>query len=330
MVIFTKGLIMKYLISLVFILLFLNGCFSDTEQKTKFYGNVDVRTVSLAFRVSGKIEGLYFNEGHKVKKGDILASLDDSLYKENLNQIDAQIQMQEAALSKLKKGYRVEEIQKAKASLEQKKIDMDRLEKEFKRVSNLYSENSLSEQNYDNAKAAYQSAKALYEYAKSSLTMLQNGYEKEDILSAQAKLNSLIAQKNIAQINLDDTKLSSSVDGTVITRVYEEGSIVNSSQAVFEIAKDEEYWVRSYMSEKYLGLIKIGDKALVYNDNGKTYKGEVSFISPIAEFTPKTVQTQELRSDLVYRFRIILNEFDDSIKQGMPVTVTFPDIDFDD
>lgn len=160
--------------------------------------------------------------------------------------------------------------------------------------------------------------------------MLQNGYEKEDILSAKANLASLQAQRNLQKINLDDTVLYAPVNGTVITRIYEKGSIVTPSQPVIELAKDDEYWIRSYMSEKYLGTIRTGLKALIHTDNGKTYEGKVSFISPLAEFTPKMVQTEELRTDLVYRFRIVLNTFDNNIRQGMPVTVTFPDLDLND
>ena len=84
--------------------------------------------------------------------------------------------------------------------------------------------------------------------------------------------------------------------------------------------------MRSSLSEKYLGVVKTGMKAVITTDSNKTYEGIVSFISPLAEFTPKTVQTEDLRTDLVYRFRIIVNNVDDNLKQGMPVTITFPQI----
>lgn len=317
----------KIFLAVVFTLS-LSGCFDSKDKEVKFYGNVDVRTVSLAFRVSGRLESINFDEGQKIKKGEVIAKLDDALYKEYLNQIDAQIAMQKANIAKLENGFRDEEIQKAKAKLLQSQIEKDRLKKEFDRMKKLYKTNSISDQKYDDAKAAYDSSSANYLYAKSSLTMLKNGYEKEDILSAKANLDALRAQRNLHKINLDDTIIYSPTDGTIITRVYEKGSIVSPSQAVVEIAKDDEYWVRSYMSERYLGTIKTGLKAIIHTDNGKTYEGKVSFISPIAEFTPKTVQTEDLRSDLVYRFRIVLKDFDDNIRQGMPVTITFADVSF--
>jgi HlyD family secretion protein len=315
----------KFFLFLPICLIYFTGCYQE-KKETKFYGNVDVRTVSLAFRVSGRLETLNFDEGQKLKKGDIIATIENSIFKENLNQINAQINLQEIQIQKLEKGYRTEEIEKAKAKLSEVKANLDRTNKDFQRAQTLFKSNSISEQSYDNTKAQALDLQAQYEYTKSSLELLQNGYEKEDILSAKATLESLKAQRNILQINYNDTVLYSPVDGTIITKVYEPGSIVNNSQTIVEIAKSDEYWVRSYLSEKYLGLVKTGMKAVITTDSNTKYEGEVSFISALAEFTPKTVQTEDLRTDLVYRFRIVLKDIDDNLKQGMPVTISFPQI----
>ncbi len=307
-------------------LFFINGCLEQNAKEEKFYGNVDVRTVSLGFRVSGKIKDIYFDEGERIKQGDVIASLDDNLYEEYVKQVNAQIEVQKAKLLKLEKGYRKEEIAKAKALLLEKEVALKKAQSDLERQKDLLATHAISQQTYDDLNAAYENANALYLYAKSSLDLLQNGYEKEDILAAKAQLEYLMAQKNQQEINLEDTKIYAPSNGTLLTRVYEPGAIVNSSQVVVDMAKDDQYWVRSYMSERYLGIIKQGMKALVYTDSnkGKAYEGLVSFISPLAEFTPKNVQTEELRTDLVYRFRIILKEHDDMIRQGMPVTITFP------
>jgi len=307
-------------------LFFINGCLEQKAKEEKFYGNVDVRTVSLGFRVSGKIKHIYFEEGERIKQGDVIASLDDNLYKEYVKQVNAQIEVQKAKIQKLEKGYRKEEIKKAKALLLEKEVALKKAQSDLNRQKELLASHSISQQTYDDLNAAYENANALYLYAKSSLDLLKNGYEKEDILAAKAQLEYLMAQKNQQEINLEDTKIYAPSNGTLLTRVYEPGSIVNSSQVVIEMAKDDQYWVRSYMSERYLGIIKQGMKALVYTDSNKekAYEGLVSFISPLAEFTPKNVQTEELRTDLVYRFRIILKEHDDMIRQGMPVTIKFP------
>jgi HlyD family secretion protein len=314
---------------IILTILALSGCSKKDENGVKFYGNIDVRTVSLGFEVSGKIDAMNFEEGQKVKKGDALATLDSTLFKEYLSQINAQIEMQKAQIQKLEKGYRVEEIEKARATMEQKRALMQNDKNTYLRYEKLYKSNSISQEKYDDIKTAYASSSALYSFAKNSYELLQNGYEKEDILSAKAQLDSLLSQRNQSQKHLDDTTLYAPSNGTLLTRAYEVGSIVNASQVVVELAKEDEYWVRSYISEKYLGRIKPGMKALVHTDSGKTYEGVVSFISPLAEFTPKSVQTEDLRTDLVYRFRIVLTLYDDMIKQGMPVTIEFPELKSD-
>ncbi|RXJ87587.1 HlyD family efflux transporter periplasmic adaptor subunit [Arcobacter sp. CECT 8985] len=315
-----------YITTFFSIILIFNGCTKD-KQENKFYGNVDVRTVSLGFRVSGKIEKIFFDEGNVVKKGQVLAVLDDSLYKQNLNNISAQIKAQESNVIKLKNGYRKEDINKAKATLAQRKVAMKKAKIDLERNTKLLQKKSISQQKYDDIKLVYDNAKALYDYAKSSYNLLKNGYRKEDIDTASAKLQSLKAQKQIKQINLNDTILKAPTNGTILTRIHEEGSIVNASTPVIQLAKSDEYWIRSYMSEKYLGKIKPGMKATVYTDSSnKKYHATVSFISAVAEFTPKSVQTEDLRTDLVYRFRLILNDYDDKIRQGMPVTIKFDNI----
>ncbi len=309
-------------------ILFLTGCFDHKNDKNKFYGNVDVRTVSLGFRVPGKIDRIYFEEGKKLKKDDLIAAIDEARYKVYVRQINAQISKQKANIEKLEKGYRKEEIAKAEAVLLGKEVALKKAESDLKRQKKLWETHSISQQNFDDVNASYGTAHALYLYARSSLALLKNGYEKEDILAAKAQLDYLLSEKEQREIDLNDTKLYAPSNGTLLTRVREAGAIVNSSQIVVEIAKEDRYWVRSYMSEKYLGRIREGMKAEVYTDSraGKPYEGIVSFISPLAEFTPKNVQTEELRTDLVYRFRIILKKHDEMIRQGMPVTIIFPDL----
>lgn len=308
------------------LILFLNGCFKKEEQ-TKFYGNVDLRTVSLGFRVSGKINQLYFDEGQKVKKGEILASLEEDLYKQELKAIQAQIKMQKTQIKKLENGYRQEEIAKAKASYEKSLVNLEKSKKDFKRQEKLIKTNSISQQTFDDYKFSYENAKAEKNLAKSQLEQMQNGYRQEDIQSAYAQLEALKAQEEKANIYLNDTKLLSPNDGTILTRSQEVGAIVEQGTPIIQMALTDEYWVRSYIDEKYLGLIQANMEAKVFTDSKEEpYDAVVSFISAQAEFTPKSVQTEELRTQLVYRMRLIIQNPDKYIRQGMPVTVEFEDL----
>ena len=137
-----------------------------------------------------------------------------------------------------------------------------------------------------------------------------------------------IAQNEVDKINLEDTKLYSPSNGIITTRIEEEGAIVNPNQSIYTLTKNKPIWVRAYVNEKDLGNIKYGMPAIVKTDsiNPKTnkereYKGTIGYISPVAEFTPKTVETTNLRTDLVYQIRVYINQDDDFLRQGMPLTI---------
>ncbi|MDL0547133.1 efflux RND transporter periplasmic adaptor subunit, partial [Yersinia pestis] len=114
--------------------------------------------------------------------------------------------------------------------------------------------------------------------------------------------------------------------GTVLTRAVEPGTILSASNTVFTVSLTDPVWVRAYVSERHLGQAIPGSEVEVFTDGrpDKPYHGKIGFVSPTAEFTPKTVETPDLRTDLVYRLRIIITDADESLRQGMPVTVRFP------
>lgn len=146
--------------------------------------------------------------------------------------------------------------------------------------------------------------------------------------SSKASLDASIASSKGARKNFIDTKLYAPEDGIIMTRIQEPGAVVEPSSPIYTMAKSKPIWVRAYIPENSLANVKYGMKARVYTDtiNPKTgtkreYIGQVGYISPVAEFTPKTVQTEDLRTDLVYRVRIYIYDIDEYLRQGMPVTV---------
>jgi HlyD family secretion protein len=147
----------------------------------------------------------------------------------------------------------------------------------------------------------------------------------DDALSARDEAQAMVAvaQANVdkAQTRLEDASILAPNNGTVLTRVRENGAIVAAGAVVYTLALDNPVWVRTYVDESSLGLIYPGQTAIVITDSKGHYKGKVGFISPQAEFTPKNVETNQLRTDLVYRLRVIIDQADNGLRQGMPVTV---------
>ena len=196
-------------------------------------------------------------------------------------------------------------------------------------------------------KAALDEAEAQLEYAQAMLDDAETKFKrktplcKDKIVSelecdtltfnkdaAEAQLALARAQLENAQNKFDYTELWAPDDGVITVRAQEPGAIVAETQKVYTLSKTTPVWARVFVPEPYLGRITYGMKATILTDSldpktneKKSYEGTIGYISPVSEFTPKTVQSTDLRPDLVYRVRVYVDNVDDFLRQGMPVTV---------
>jgi HlyD family secretion protein len=240
------------------------------------WGNVEIRQVDLGFRVGGRIAKMFFEEGDEIKKGDLLAILDDAPYRAALERTRGEVSAN-AALVK------------------------DATAKYGRNLPLCY-DGTVSKQECD--------------------TLLNN---KDNAKGALAASRGALRQ---AQIDVGDSKIYAPANGIITTRIQEPGAIVSGSQPVYTLNKAAPVWIRAYIPEIHLANVKYGMRARVLTDSKdpntghkREYTGWVGYISPVAEFTPKTVQTQELRTDLVYRVRVYIYDIDAYLRQGMPTTI---------
>jgi HlyD family secretion protein len=293
------------------------------QDKLILHGNVDIRQVNLGFRVSGRLQEMRREEGDTVQAGDVIALLDDGPYQDQVHLAEAQVAQAQANYTKMVNGFRAEEIEQARAQLAQAKANYQNALKTFDREDKLLQTHVISQSDYDAATSSRDFLNAMVQSAQANLNLELAGNRKEDIDNAKAQLDNAQANLDTAKRNLADCQLRASVDGAVITRAVEPGTIVATSTVVYSVCETSPVWIRTYVDERDLGRIYPGMKAFVYNDTypDHPYPAQVGFISPVAEFTPKNVETRELRADLVYRLRVILEKPDRYIRQGMPVTV---------
>lgn len=297
---------------------------TQEEKELKLYGNVDVRQVSLAFNSSERIDSMLVEEGAQVKKGQLLATLKTETLKLNIAQSKANIARQEAAVERLHNGSRPQEIEQAEAQQREAAASFENALLYKERMDNLYRQSAISKQQLDDADAKYKAAQAALDNARAAYNLSEIGPRAEDIKEAEAQLEGLRANLAQQEYNLEQSELKAPMDGVIRSRLLEPGDMASPQKPVYLLTIDNKKWIRAYVSEKQLGLVHPGQKARVYIDSfpDKPLSGEVGYISSTAEFTPKTVQTPELRSSLLYEVRIYVNDNDNSLRLGMPATVT--------
>lgn len=297
---------------------------SQNSGELKLYGNVDVRQVSLAFNSSERIDTMLVEEGAQVKKGQLLATLKTETLKLNIAQSKANIARQEAVVERLHNGSRPQEVEQAEAQQREASASFENALLYKQRMDNLYNQSAISKQQLDDADAKYKAAKAALDNARAAYNLAEVGPRAEDIKEAEAQLEGLLANLAQQEYNLEQSELKAPQDGVIRSRLLEPGDMASPQKAVYTLTIDNKKWVRAYVSEKQLGLIHPGQKAKVIIDSfpDKPLSGEIGYISNVAEFTPKTVQTPELRSSLLYEVRIYVDDSANVLRLGMPATVT--------
>jgi HlyD family secretion protein len=229
-------------------------------------------------------------------------------------------------VDRLHNGSRPEEIDQARATLESAKADAANCRRHYQRFSKLIETRAVSEDDLENARAALEIADAKLAANQKALDLLVLGPRKEDIAQGEAQLRANQAQLALLRQQLADAQLVAPSDAVVRTRLMEPGEMATPQKPVFSLAIIDPKWIRAYVSEPDLGKVHPGVKASIMVDSfpNRRFEGWVGFISPVAEFTPKTVQTSELRTSLVYEVRVFVTDPSDELRLGMPATVYLP------
>ena len=293
-----------------------------SKDELKLYGNVDIRQVSLAFEQGGRITELFAEEGDQVTRGQLLARVDVTGLRLEADRLRAEIAAQEQNLLKMKNGNRPEEIARAEAALRTAEASLEQAKRNDSRMANLRRGNSVSVQERENALTSLRMAQGQRDEAAHALALLREGFRAEDIAMAAAQLDSAKASLAIMQHNISLGELYAPTDAVVSSRLLEPGDMASASTPVFLLSLTRPKWVRAYVTEKQLGYIRQGMKADILTDSfPDPVPGQVGYISPTAEFTPKSVQTEDLRTSLLYEVRIVADDTGDRLRLGMPVTV---------
>lgn len=303
----------------------LAACTGDhtADGTLRLSGTVEVREVDLAFRVNGRIVARTVDEGQRVEQGAIVANLDAEPYRLALERANAEAAAAEAQLAALRAGTRAQELRAAEAARRSAQQRLSFARAEEKRITDIAARDLASQQALEQARLARQVAEAQLAEADERLALLREGPRAEDIARAEAEWQARLAAASLARQQLDDTRLVAPVSGVVSVRLAEIGEVVQAGQPVLRVAALDTPWVRAFLPEPWLARVQLGQPAQVRVDGlpDTEFQGRLSFISPEAEFTPRTVETQELRTDLVYRVTVDVTGAGGRLKRGMPADV---------
>ena len=291
----------------------------------KLYGNVEIREVQLGFRVSGRIARLAVDEGDRVAAGQVLAVLDTRPLQDRLANADARLAASSAAVSRDTAGNRPQQIREAEAAVAAARADLADARRQHERRRALLGKGFISRADFQTSEARLAAAAAAAEATEAGLSLAREGVRAEDRAVTQANRAAVEAERRAVETDMADATLRAAEPGQVLTRAREAGAIVQPGETVLTLSLTQPVRVRAYVAEPDLRRIRPGMTVRVGIDGtGKTWPATIGFISPVAEFTPKTVQTEALRADLVYRLRLTVQDPASELRQGQPVTVVVP------
>ena len=316
--------------SVIFIFaLILSACLSSCgkakeDNSLTASGTIESVNVTVSPKIGGQVKKLNFEEGSKVKAGDLLVELDHDLLDIQLRESEAGIDQANAQLRLLRSGARKEDISQAQEQVRQAEINLNTTKQDKDRYTEMYNQNAVTKQQYEDITAKYNIAQTQYSSAKQNLAKVRSITRPEEIQSAEANIKRSIASADILRKNIEDSKIYAPVDGFVSKKFVEAGENVGPSSSLLRISNLEQIDLVIYIPETDLGKIKLGQKADIKIDafKDKNYQGEIIYISPEAEFTPKNIQTPDERTKLVFAVKIRIPNPQFELKPGLPADAT--------
>lgn len=315
-----------FLLLIVVLVLCLLGVYIFVIHKgldlNKAHGTVDIQDSLLSFERSGKIINLYVDEGNEVHQGDLLARLDSQALEHQLRIQFAQCNAERSLLEQYQNGYLKEELDSAKANVAKAQAAVDLAAMTYKRNASLLESKSVSKQDYDSAKAAYDQAQAALAESEAQLALYQRGYREEMISAQAAKVSACTQQLRYLDYQINNQGIiRAPFTGTIRAKTHELSDFVGAGETIFTLTNELSKKIRIYLSENQLNLIKTGQTVSVEVPYHAPLAGKVTFISPAAMFTPKSVQTEDLRADLVYEVTVEVSDPNKVLRFGQAITV---------
>ncbi|MDF9406894.1 HlyD family efflux transporter periplasmic adaptor subunit [Pelotomaculum isophthalicicum JI] len=286
-------------------------------------GTIEATKVQLCAKVPGTLQNVTINSGDPVKKGQLVAIVarNDLIAQKERDALG--VLKAEAQLADLTSGARWQEIKDAEIAVNIARTNYDKTDKDYQRALALFQAQAISKSEIENAETALRQAKNQVDSAESKLSLLESGSRPEQIEAARTELERNNAILKASEAALEDTRVLSPIDGSVLTKNFEEGEFIQAGASVATVVNTNDMWIKIYLPTDDLPKIKIGRQvAFTVSGSEEKYTGIIEEIATSGEYTPKTIQTKKERTNIVYEVKIRISDENGTLKPGMPADVT--------
>lgn len=287
-------------------------------------GTIEATQVELNAKLAGTLQSLSISSGETVKKGQLIAvttrnDLVAQKERDALGVLQAQAQLDD-----LTSGAREQEINNAQIAVNTAQTNLDQVSKDYHRDLALFQAQAIPQADMEKAATAFKQAQNQVDAAKGNLDLLLAGSRPDAIAAAKDQVAMSQAVLKSSEAQLADTQIICPINGTVLSKNFEAGEYVQAGASIATVADLNDMWVKVYIPTDDLPKIKLKEPIKVsVSGSAQKYPGWVEEIAAQGEFTPKTIQTKEERTNIVYGVKIKINNDNGTLKPGMPADVTF-------
>jgi len=287
-------------------------------------GHIEATEVRLSAKVGGRLLEAPFEEGDVVRQGEVVARIDTVDAEHLLARARAEAEAADAGLRLLLAGTRAEDLRRAEDQLAQAQTELDAARRDYDRLEGLAERGTATEKARDDAATRRDIAERAVAAARSQLEKLVAGPRRQEIETARAQRAAAEAQVAAIEQQIEDATVTAPRDGVITRRVAEPGEVLPPGATIATLTDLARPWLTVWIDEPHLSQVALGDHVEVRVDGSTdSFAGVVSFISSVAEFTPKNVQTPDERAKLVFRVKVMLDNANGVFKPGMPADAYF-------
>ncbi|MHC5307206.1 HlyD family secretion protein [Bartonella sp. LJL80] len=292
-------------------------------------GRIEATEIDIASKLAGRIADITAREGDFVHAGDIVAHMDTENLQAQLREAQAQLKQAEINIetAKMQVEQRQAEQEAANATVSQNEVQRDNAERRLQRSLTLQQRGTVSAQVKDDDQASYDGAIAAVAAAKAQLAASKAAVSasQANVVNAEAAVDAAKATIERIQSDIDDSSLKATRSGRIQYRIAQPGEVVSAGGRVLNLVDLGDVYMTFFLPTNDVGKIAIGTEVRIVLDAAPQYviPANISFVSDVAQFTPKTVETAEERTKLMFRVRAqipqnLLEKYIKQVKTGLP------------